>query len=218
MKILKVVIFCTIASGVILTILSIFWAQEVRYLLPTPIPEDYSEIKFGEKLFIQNKKIHFEGKKPALIHFYQKKCPCSRFNLKQFKDLVKDFGNEVDFHIVITAKDDKERDEFVASNGIEGVSVILDDDGSISDEYGVYSTPQAVIIKRDSTLFYRGNYNQARFCTKKETSFVNIALTNLINDAPLPQFSEVATKAYGCTLPSDSTNQELTIIDLLNFK
>ncbi len=78
----------------------------------------------------------------------------------------------------------------------------ITDDGSIADSFGVYATPQAVILK-DGKLIYRGNYNKARFCTDKDTYFPEIILDSLLNNKQLPIMSSAASKAYGCNLNSD---------------
>lgn len=88
------------------------------------------------------------------------------------------------------------------------VPAYIDSTGDVAQYFGVYSTPQAVLLSKpifdNATirhLYYRGNYNTSRYCTNPATEFVRIALDSLLHASPLPQFSGVATTAYGCTLP-----------------
>jgi hypothetical protein len=83
-----------------------------------------------------------------------------------------------------------------------GVPVIHDADGSLARRVGVYSSPQAVILTADGALYYRGNYNLARYCTDARTEFARIAIEHVLAgkasyDAPVQ-----ARVAYGCPLPS----------------
>ena len=90
-----------------------------------------------------------------------------------------------------------------------GLKVIWDKNGLISDKCGIYSTPQAVILDKNSQIFFKGNYNKARFCTRKETRYVDMAMSKLIEGKALPLELQFAMpKSYGCSLPSDEENFE----------
>jgi len=75
-------------------------------------------------------------------------------------------------------------------------------DPSIAVSCGVYSTPQAVLLDTDHKLYFRGNYNSSRYCTNEKTSFAKIAIAGLLNEHARLVFSQVALKAYGCSLPN----------------
>jgi hypothetical protein len=75
-------------------------------------------------------------------------------------------------------------------------------DTTLAARCGVYSTPQAVIIDAHENLFYRGNYNRARYCTDEKTSFAKMALEGLLHNDLAQSFSPLALKAYGCQLPT----------------
>ena len=76
--------------------------------------------------------------------------------------------------------------------------------GALADACGVYSTPQAVILNAEGKLIYRGNYNSSRYCTDPSSEFARITLDSLLNERILPQFSGIASTAYGCQLYSDT--------------
>ena len=53
-------------------------------------------------------------------------------------------------------------------------------------------------------LYYRGNYNRAKYCTDPRTSYAQKALDSLLADAPPPMMGVIATQAYGCQLPQET--------------
>jgi AhpC/TSA family len=181
-------------------IVFIFWQEELRYSLPTPIPKDYVSVSVNQKIALGITGLPTES--PLYLHFYNPDCPCSRFNAKHIRDLIHSHGDRVKALIVVPSSHDKKvaHDEFG-----EALEIISDDDGTIAKSCGVYSTPQAVIIDRNGKLFYRGNYNRARYCTAQVTNYAEMALLSLINGANPPVFDLLATQSYGCQLPSTQT-------------
>ncbi|MBA3683083.1 MAG: redoxin domain-containing protein [Bacteroidetes bacterium] len=183
-----------------LGIVVVFWKQELVYNLPTPQPCNYKPVEVGQALVIP---YNIEKKnKPLFLHFFNPECPCSRFNIKHFKALIRDYGKQVDFKVVIQSTDstlsaDEIKDEFDLD-----VECILDRDKKIANSCGVYSTPQAVLTDVTGNLYYRGNYNKARYCTNKTSDFAQIAIDSLLKNSNKPIFSALATRPYGCTLPT----------------
>ena len=179
-------------------VFALFWYNELVYTLPTPVPATYKTVPNG-KIIPVNNALHFTNEKPVFLHFFNPDCPCSRFNIDHFKSLVKAYHNDVDFAIVLMASKpytEKEiQDRFKVS-----VPVIAD--STLAAATGVYSTPQAVILKTDHRLFYRGNYNKTRYCTDQKTSYAKLAIESLIKKTSLMQFDRAALTAYGCTLPN----------------
>ncbi|NMM50393.1 TlpA family protein disulfide reductase [Marinigracilibium pacificum] len=175
----------------------IFYEQEYRFLLPTPVPEDLVQVERGDSVNISS--IDLSGK--TFIHFYNRECPCSRFNIDEFKKMVTDYGDSVNFIAVIEATDKKELSEFISKYDL-GIKTVIDNDGNIAKALGVYSTPQAVIVE-DHHIFYKGNYNKARFCTSKNTRFAELALKALAAGTSPPNFPELAYISYGCELPAN---------------
>lgn len=179
---------------VIVTIGALFWWTEVQYLLPTPVPEGYQELYVNEKVYVGDT-ISSKLDRPVFYHFFTTNCPCSRFNLSHFNSLRRNYGDSVDFIVVIPAEDDiaKARPYF------EGKTRIIRD---VNQEFavalGVYSTPQAVLITPDHKLYFRGNYNKARYCTDPLSNFAQMALDSLHSGAHPPEFGPLSSIAYGC--------------------
>jgi hypothetical protein len=179
-------------------IFSFFWYNQLRYSLPTPIPAGYKSVRKGEKIMLGTD-LQFNNDKPVFLHFFNPDCPCSRFNIDQFKSLVKSYQSQVNFAVVLmTAK------PYTAAEVQNrfGITVPIVIDSTIAASCGVYSTPQAVVLNTEKKLYYRGNYNKSRYCTDKKTSYANIALMNILHKKTTLRLDQYALKAYGCTLPN----------------
>lgn len=129
------------------TILFIFWKQEVRFTLPTPKPTEFKEVAIGTEI-----KIGFEldTVKPTFFHFYNYDCPCSRFNIQEFKAMVYQFKDSVNFIAIVQAENSDNNVAQLFKEKYElDIPVFHDKNGSLAEKLGVYSTPQAVIIKNN---------------------------------------------------------------------
>lgn len=183
--------------GVISCIGAVFWQQELVYQLPTPIPKDYTPVATGALLDLPET-VHTQAGKPVLLHFFNPECPCSRFNLKHFLTLVRQHRKDLNFVAVIPEKEDLAK----AHRMLDGeVPVVHDVRQQLSRQCGVYASPQAVLVDSEGRLFYKGNYNRARYCTQKKTSYAALAIEHLLAHQPAPVFDTLATRAYGCQLP-----------------
>jgi hypothetical protein len=169
-----------------------FWYQDWQYSLPTPKPAGLRQPSLGIS-------IDTSRSRPKLLHFYNPDCPCSQFNSGHLRDLVRTYGDRVEFQVVLQTN----REDAIArwkKLGIE-IPAKLDGDGRFAKKYGVYSTPQAVIVSSDGELYFRGNYNLTRYCTDENTEFARIALDSMLAEKPLPKMQKAAMTAYGCPLP-----------------
>ncbi len=176
---------------------ALFWYNDLQYRLPTPIPQNYKAVKPGEHISI-NKNLYANRSRPLFLHFFNPDCPCSRFNIKQFKAIVEQYGQQVNFAIVIMSSKHFTVTEIQDKFGMN-LPVIFDP--AVATACGVYSTPQVALLDTDSKLYYRGNYNVSRYCTDEKTSFAKIAINGLLNDHTRLTFNRLALTSYGCRLP-----------------
>ncbi len=176
----------------------LFWYNELQYSLPTPVPQNYHPVAFGQ-LIKPDHQLAFQNNKPVFLHFFNPDCPCSRFNIAHFKSLVKAYGNRVNFAVVLMT-DKYYTPEAVQKKFDLDVPVVIDP--AVAIQCGVYSTPQAAIINTDHKLYYRGNYNQSRYCTNEKTAYAKIALNGMLQHNTHLIFDQFALKAYGCRLPN----------------
>lgn len=175
-----------------------FWYNQLVYSLPTPVPADYQQVKTGEKIQL-TKELDFKDNKPVFLHFFNPDCPCSRFNITQFKSLVKTYHNKVDFAVVLMTNKNYSADEIRKRFGFD-LPVISDT--TLARSCGVYSTPQAVVLEKGNRLYYRGNYNKSRYCTDQKTSYAKIAIDGVLHHKQELLMDQFALKAYGCSLPN----------------
>jgi hypothetical protein len=177
----------------------LFWENELKYSLPTPVPLNYKPVKTGEVVFLPGT-IRRATNKPLFLHFFNPACPCSRFNIPHFVSLVKHYSDRIDFAIVVLNADNDYTDKDILDKF--GLSLPVFFDKSVAAMCGVYSTPQAVILDTDSKLYYRGNYNKSRYCTLKSSNYAQMALDSLLDKKTNPVFSVAALKSYGCQMPN----------------
>ena len=212
MKTFFYIAFCLMALS---TLAYIFWKQELQYSLPTEVPANLVDINSGEKLDLKNLPFATSKDKATFVHFYNNDCPCSRFNAAEFDKMVLKYKDLVNFYAVVQINDDAEEELKVFKEKYNlGIPIVADPSGKIAQQLGVYATPQAVIINTDSTLFFKGNYNRARYCVSKNTKFAEMALDAWLKDEPAPQFGSLATVAYGCELPVNQKDNTLNFLDI----
>jgi len=183
-------------------IFGIFWYQEIQYLLPTPVPENYRVVRPDEVMRFDSVLIPQQYARPKLLHFFNPDCPCSRFNLAHFRSLSEEYGKVIDFYVVVTAKKKvSSAKKLIGKN----VTIVVDEDQKLAVACGVYSTPQAAIVQASNKLYFRGNFNRSRYCVDKKSNFVQMALDSLIAGKQPPHFIELATQSYGCSIPRENS-------------
>lgn len=187
-----VLIVCITGIGVI------FWRQELKYQLPTPVPADYVQVKVSSKVLMPD---GFEKGSSYFLHFYNPDCPCSRFNARHLKSLIRNYKDSVRIVVVVSSESDRPKARKELG---EDLSVWVDGNGELAKSCGVYSTPQAAIIDANGNLFYRGNYNRSRYCTVRASNFAELSLIALLNNQPPPAFGLLSTQSYGCELSANA--------------
>ncbi|PIB35963.1 hypothetical protein BFP72_11435 [Reichenbachiella sp. 5M10] len=199
---IKIIVF-TLSAMLILTCIGwLFWQHEMRYALPTPVPLGHVEVGVGEYVGVSDL-MEIDRSRYSLLHFFNAECPCSRFNMRDFQRLARVYQDSVQAYVIVQSEDAEAVAEFRDKYELD-LPVVWDRAGVISDRCGIYATPQGVVLDKSSRIYYKGNYNQARFCTRKETRYIDKALTKLIAGEQLPlDLFQGMRQAYGCQLPSD---------------
>lgn len=174
----------------------LFWQNEFKYSLPTPVPKNYHEIAMGSKIEL---KCCVTDTRPIFIHFFNPDCPCSRFNIPHVSGLIKKYGDQINFKIVVLNKQKDFTIEEIQKKFDAKIPVYFDD--NIAKNCGVFSTPQAVLLDGSRKLYYRGNYNKTRYCTNADSNYAQMAIDALLKQTKSPSFDALALRAYGCSLP-----------------
>jgi hypothetical protein len=181
--------------------LGVFWYQDWRYSLPTPRPTTLRQPVVGEVVeFTPFASV--SATQPTLLHFFNPACPCSQFNLDHVRELIAEFDGRIRFVAVLEATEHTTALEQFARLNLKCAAVV-DAEGAIARQAGIYSTPQGVVLDERGRLYYRGNYNRGRYCTSPETEFVRLSLENCLARQPAPEFPPEATVALGCELPAN---------------
>lgn len=190
--------------GLVAFIAGMFWYQDWQYSLPTPQPVDLYQPSLGTRLAMPAtiEAALVDKNRPALLHFVNPDCPCSRFSLDHIRALHQQFSGQVNFVVVLEGTDAGGLQQQLGDLHLPA-NAVIDADRAIAHLAGIYATPQAVILDQDLHLIYRGNYNISRYCTSRQTEFVRIALEKLLSNTS-PKFVPpvAATTAYGCPLPT----------------
>lgn len=173
----------------------LLWKEEFRYSLPTPVPEAYNPLPVGECIEFPAQIFSNSNNQPVFLHFFNPECPCSRFNLNHFHEIHKKYRDQAHFQVVIPANASFKRARELLDASIP---IIVDREDKWTQATGVFATPQAVVLEPDGRLFYRGNYNKARFCTIPGSNFAEISLGMLLQAHPAPKWGLLATTTYGC--------------------
>lgn len=181
-------------------VIALFWRNEWVYAKPTPVPEHYKPVTKGSPVNLPAPVKALAQHKPLFLHFFNPDCPCSRFNVPYFATLVRKYNSQASFAVVVMS-----RKHFSAQEILDKfhVSVPVINDSTLALVCGVYSTPQAVIIDKNNTLYYRGNYNKSRYCQDDKTAYAETALNALLLHSPNGYTPDSnALRAYGCELPN----------------
>lgn len=177
----------------------IFWHEDFKYSLPTPVPEGYREVQKGEPVSLADL-VPITENKPLFFHFFNPSCPCSKFNVPHFRSLVRKYGNDISFSVVVMHnKENYTESDLRDLFELDDIPVYFDK--AIADSCGVYSTPQAALIDAHGNLFYRGNYNKSRYCTDKGTFYAQMAIDSLLSGNRNSITDLAAITSYGCSLP-----------------
>ncbi|QSB25227.1 thioredoxin fold domain-containing protein [Flavobacterium sp. CLA17] len=184
-------------SLLLFAILVLFWQNEFKYSLPTPIPKNYHDVAVGSQIDLG--KCWTTNNKPVFIHFFNPDCPCSRFNVPHVSGLIKKYGDRINFKIVVLNQQKNFTIEEIQKKFDAAIPVYFD--SAMASKCGVFSTPQAVIIDPSHHLYYRGNYNKTRYCTNADSNYAQMAIDSLLKQIQSPSFDALALRAYGCSLP-----------------
>ena len=123
----------------------IFWYNEWKYSLPTPVPQQYHTVNTGAHVDLSDK-IRYEKGKPLLIHFFNPECPCSRFNIPHFNSLVKKYSTKMNFAVVLINLKKEYSEKEIRDKYDLTVPILIDQ--SIAVSCGVYSTPLSTVKQR----------------------------------------------------------------------
>ena len=188
-------------------VVAIFWFEQFQFYRPVSLPENFQEVNVNDTIVLNNLLFNTKEKetRSVFIHFFDTSCKFSRINIEHIRLFTKKYKKSFSFYVVVSGEHDQNFiDTFKTKFQVpEFVRLISDKSCTVAKECGVYSTPQAVIINPNHTLYFRGNYNsQTGLCTPANigNSSPAIAIRYKINDSPSPNFPPYMVQPWGCEL------------------
>jgi len=197
----RAALLVVIQGALLAVIAAAFWWQDWQYALPTPRPDGFYQAPLGSRpqlpaaLQAQRK-----PGRPILVHFANPHCPCTEFNLDHLRNLHQAFAGQVDFLVALQTHAEPAQAQREFEDMHLSMPMVVDRDGSIGEALGVYGTPQAALLDADGRLYYRGNYNQSRYCLDGSSEFARIALQALTGGHRLPAMPPAAFITVGCPI------------------
>lgn len=179
--------------------IGVFWYQDWRYSLPTPRPAALVQPELGSLISLDE--LVRDSSRPVWLHFFNPNCPCSQFNLDHVRNVIAQFGDRVQVVAVLEATAPVHLETWAKFH--LNCPAVVDEGGAIAKRAGVYATPQGVVLDEHRRLYYRGNYNLARYCTAEETEFVRLAIEGCLAHQPAGSLPTAASVAVGCELPAN---------------
>jgi len=192
------------------TLLAItYWRMELRFLTPASRPSGARVIRAEtqppapfDHLRTDAGVLELRGK-ITLVNFWSPYCACSRFMEPHVRELVQRFQPfGVQFITVIITNDRRVSESEALENwrrrGIPTPAVV-DPEGALAREFGVWAGPAAVIINREGRIVYVGAYNIGRYCSNERTAYAQQALEAVLMGRKPPRAS---TPFYGCQVPN----------------
>src|SRR5688572_6777344 len=95
-KVILALLLAVLAAGISF----LFWHDDWKYSLPTPVPQSYKAVPTGSSIALADR-LPLGEERPVFLHFFNPRCPCSRFNVPQFRALAREYGDRIDFGVVV---------------------------------------------------------------------------------------------------------------------
>lgn len=139
-------------GGLLAGVAAMFWYQDWQYAQPTARPAGLRQPLLGTPLDVPALKAHWRpGQRPLVLHFFNPECPCSRFNLEHVRELQRQFAGRTDFVAVLQGDASPVLEEAFRRTKSD-MPFLVDTDGALASQFGVYATPQAVVLDRQGRL------------------------------------------------------------------
>jgi len=187
------------------------WRADWRYSLPTPRPAELLQPDRVEPALLARLRAAAGSAAqagPLLVHFGNPECPCTRFNREHVLELAEPCRGSI-AQLALIELPEGEPTSGLAFDDDLRLPALAENDGRIARALGVYSTPQAVLIDGSGRIYYRGNYNESRYCTRPDSAYVALAVAALRAGRACPAFPPAALRSYGCELPNRAWERPL---------
>lgn len=186
-----------------------YWRMELRFLTPAVRPAGAASLNAEVQPPAPRTRLQTDSgeytlrQRFTLLNFWSPHCACSRFMEPHVRELVLQFAPRgVQFITVIVVNDP----QVSATEALRQwrqrnipTPALVDHDGALAREFGVWAAPAAVIVNPQGQIEYLGAYNIGRYCSNEQTAFAKLALQALLAGR---RPARAQTPFYGCQTPS----------------
>lgn len=177
--------------------LYVVWVEEFQFYLPITQNKAFSSETVFRFDFLNN-----SPEKPVYLHFYNEKCTNARINIDHIQRFISKYQNDFDFYLIDQSSQPKQkiRQELGLPSFLQ---IIPDPNGELFDYFNIRSTPHALILQPNGSIYFNGNYNnQNGLCgpTDIQWSAPAIALKFLKNHSNPPIFPTYQLVPKGCEI------------------
>ena len=140
--------------------------------------------------------IEFQNsKKPSVVIFISKECPCSKGNLSYINKLAGDYKdfNFIGIHSKKNASD-KDLMSYLSDKKLN-FKTYNDPDLKIADDFKALKTPHVFIVNTDGEVVYSGGVTSSTFPENAKSYFLKDALNEFLKTKKITNFE---TKTLGC--------------------
>lgn len=134
-------------------------------------------------------------KKPAVIIFLSKDCPCSRGNLDYLNELASEF-KDVQFFGIHSKKGTRpEEVKTYLQDKKVNFDVLNDSDLKIADQFKALKTPHVFVLNVNGEIIYNGGVTNTTSPSNAKDHYLKTTLLEIQNHQPV---SHPETRTLGC--------------------
>ena len=140
--------------------------------------------------------IEFQNsKKPSVVIFISKDCPCSKGNLSYISKLAEDF-KDFDFIAIHSKKNTSDKDliSYLSDKKLS-FRVFNDPDLKIADDFKALKTPHAFIVNTDGEIVYGGGVTSSTFPKNAKIFYLKNSLNEFLKTKKI---TNAETRTLGC--------------------
>ena len=146
-----------------------------------------------------------EGKK-SLVMFVHPKCPCSVASLEELRQLMTQYGSELNATVVMFHSagdvDGSRSATWASAHQIPGVEVRADLDGTLAKQCGAQTSGQVFLYDQSGILLFDGGITGARGHVGDNNSLDT--LTTIVSQERSSPTALARTPVFGCPIYSES--------------
>jgi hypothetical protein len=164
------------------------------------------EAPSGSGSYVLNS-IKLKAGKKTLVMFVHPKCPCSIASLTELRQLMTQYGSQLNttvlmFHSADPLDDWTRSATWIGAQQIPGVNVRADFDGKLAKQCGAQTSGQVFLYDENGTLRFEGGITGSRGHVGDNNSLD--ALVSVVTNKLPTQSAPARTPVFGCAIYSEA--------------